>query len=65
MAARTYGHWIEWNGRTKRCPLPDGTHHQVKFRNGQIATDDRPENWVWKHDGGSADIVAYRIERHR
>lgn len=64
-ALPTYGPWIDWAGRTKRCPLPAGTRHQVRFRDGSTANDDCPESWDWKHTRKSppVDIVAYRIQR--
>lgn len=63
-ALPTYGPWIDWAGRTKRCPLPAGTRHQVRFRDGSTANEDKPEFWAWKHGKHEGDIVAYRIQRN-
>lgn len=61
MAVKVYGPWIDWSGRSKRSPLPAGTRHQVRFRDGTTANDDKPETWTWKHGNDGADIMAYRI----
>jgi hypothetical protein len=60
-----WGPWIDWDGRSKKSPLAAGTLHQVKFRDGSTASDDAPEQWIWKHrrTKPSDDIVAYRIRK--
>lgn len=53
--------WIEWDpDGPANCPVPDGTMTEVKFDDGDTATDSDPEWWDW----GSLpmrQIVAYRI----
>lgn len=55
--------WIPWVGG--ECPLPSGTEHFVRLRNGnQYGPDDDPESWRWSHhddDGVGDDIIAYRV----
>jgi hypothetical protein len=53
--------WVDWNGSTKECPLPNGTPHEVRFRAGTTSRDDSPETWSWRHEGSPNDIVAYRV----
>lgn len=54
--------WSEWHGG--ECPVHRETLLSVRFRG---EPDDEGSNpyraWTmtWKHDGGIADIIAYRI----
>jgi hypothetical protein len=48
--------WIEWKGG--ECPVPFGASIEVAFSGG-VKTKGRAFNWT--HDGGSFDIIAYRI----
>ena len=65
--------WIDWNGG--ECPVRDALV-DIRYRNGEVvfknpARDWRgdlyrqqpctPQNDNWIHDGGSWDIVAYRV----
>jgi hypothetical protein len=51
--------WIEWNGG--ECPLPDGTPHQVRFKNGSTShVGNGPNGWEWK-GGVQYKITAYRV----
>lgn len=53
-----WSEWIEWNGG--ECPLPDGTIHEVEYRDGEKCKDDLPETSYWGIDGDDCDIIAYR-----
>lgn len=55
-----WSEWIEWNGG--ECPLPDGTVHQVRFRNGSADEGRQPETWHWNHDDCISYIIAYRYK---
>jgi hypothetical protein len=57
----TKGVWIDWHGG--KCPLPDGTEHEVRFRNGIEVRDRHPEGWRWSDWNNEADIIAYRVVR--
>lgn len=51
--------WINWN--TGECPLPDKALHQIKMRDGEVSDPDcEPNGWVWLHNEGDGDIIAYR-----
>lgn len=55
--------WIMHDG-TEKCPVPDGTPIQIKWRNGRLgqARNSRPEETRWSNsDNPHADIAAYRI----
>lgn len=51
--------WIEFNG--DECPLPPGTLHRLRFRDGDSVTDDDPDSWIWDRIGGRSEIVAYAV----
>lgn len=51
--------WTEWKGG--KCPVPESTLVDVKFRNGCTSATNPAEEWDWQRDGGFADIVAYRV----
>ena len=55
------GEWIEWAGG--ECPLADGGRHSIRKRDGwQSVPDIAAADWYgWRHNGSSADIVAYRV----
>lgn len=55
------GEWIEWAGG--ECPLNDSVRHSIRKRDGwQSAPDIAAADWYgWRHNGSSADIVAYRV----
>lgn len=58
------GPWIEWKGG--KCPLNPTVLHQRRYRDGAEGGWTTTRNagpLQWKHDGGNADIVAYRLER--
>src|SRR5690554_24550 len=51
--------WIPWEGG--ECPLPDGKHCEYKMRLAGLAKTVRGSEYLdWSHEGGSAEIVAYR-----
>lgn len=50
--------WIEWCGGD--CPVAAGVRTTVKFRCGETATDEFPEDWNWERFNGENTIVAYR-----
>lgn len=51
--------WIEWCGG-EACADPVGGLVEVKFRNG-IIDKSFSHMLYWRHDGGLADIIAYRV----
>ncbi len=51
--------WIEWGGGD--CPVAAGVRTTVKFRCGEMATDEFPEDWNWERFNGENTIVAYRV----
>lgn len=58
------GPWIKWTGGN--CPLNPTVLHQRRYRDGgegDWTTTRRAGLYHWNHDGGNADIVAYRLER--
>ena len=50
--------WIPWEGG--ECPIKNIPTAEVKYRNGDKATD-KPNNFQWDDEGLSHDIIAYRI----
>lgn len=48
--------WIPWEGG--ECPLPDGSLHEVQWKDGVASRDDEPETWNWRCE--SDPIIAYR-----
>lgn len=63
--ANDYGRWIEWDGKSKKSPIPPDTRYQVKFRNGTTSYEDQPDVLVWKHErpASPSDIIAYCLYR--
>lgn len=61
LAEPAPGEWIEWAGG--ECPLNDSVRHSIRKRDGwQSAPDISAADWYgWRHNGSSADIVAYRV----
>ena len=55
---KIYGPWIKWHGG--ECPVPPDTLVEVKLRSGAFAAKRRAGSDWWHHNGGSADIIAYR-----
>lgn len=61
--------WIEHYGRVVHfndsgCPVPPGTHVQVRFRDGEMLETVNPEQmrWPWSRPyRAAADIVAWRL----
>jgi len=54
--------WVEWNGGS--CPVGSKVWHQRKYRDGLVGgktTPDMAGDYHWNHDGGNADIIAYRV----
>ncbi len=50
--------WIPWAG----SPMPGGTQHFVRFRDGEeFGPDDNPGGWFWGDDGEQDNIIAYRV----
>ena len=50
--------WIPWAG----SPVPGGTQHFVRFRDGEeFGPDDNPGGWFWGDDGEQDNIIAYRV----
>jgi len=57
-----FGPWIDWNGG--KCPIPDGTPHEVRMHGGKTTYDEHPETWSWeqgKNGPRTRDIIAYRV----
>ena len=64
--------WIEWKGG--ECPVDPDLRVQVRFRDGEKSSANRTAGWWhgagydapetsnWIHDGGEADIIAYRVQ---
>jgi len=51
--------WIKWDGG--ECPVEDSVMADAQFRSGDIELG---SCWPrWKHNGGSRDIIAYRIHK--
>jgi len=68
MTARSHpieeaGGWIEWSGG--ECPVDPRTviETQMRHETPQCYDPDRCEagSYMWSHDGGAWDIVAYRV----
>ena len=61
LAEPAPGEWIEWAGG--ECPLNDSVRHSIRKRDGwQSAPNIAAADWYgWRHNGSSADIVAYRV----
>lgn len=51
--------WIEWKGG--ECPVPSETLVKIKYRDGHVTHTGQASGWVWTHDFGDCDIIAYRI----
>lgn len=54
--------WIEWRGDCDPDfePVAGAAKVEVKFRNGKSCVDEA-RMLYWKHLGGGADIIAYRV----
>jgi hypothetical protein len=53
------GDWIKWDGG--ECPVDDAVMADAQFRSGDIELG---SCWPrWRHNGGSRDIIAYRIHK--
>ena len=59
----TQSDWIEWKGG--KCPVPEGTRVDVRFRDGDIDEDSMAGIWNWDWQPGptpnAGDIIAYRV----
>jgi len=53
--------WVKWNGGTRGCPLPAGTHFMVEFDGGLISATQVAPAFRWNRFGNATDIVAYRV----
>jgi hypothetical protein len=54
--------WFEWTGGD--CPVSDGSALvDVKFRYGGECYETFAEDWEWRHEKDSYDIVAYRLSK--
>jgi hypothetical protein len=51
--------WIDWHGG--ECPVGPSTPVEVRLRMGSTITDVPPGDFLWSHNGGHGDIVAYRV----
>ena len=54
--------WIPWAGA--ECPVDSKDWVEAKLRDGKawIGEEGEPgEEWLWDHDGGADDIIAYRV----
>ena len=52
--------WIPWDGG--ECPVMPDNAYRVKWRDGEISSVSlNIGSWLWNHDGGPADIVAYKV----
>lgn len=52
--------WVEHDGAAA-CPVPDDTVVDIKFRNGEVASNTKALGWSWGTSGGPYEIVAYRV----
>lgn len=51
--------WIEHRGEK---PYPEGMV-DIRERGGKVHTGQDADDWFWDHDGGDADIIAWRPAR--
>ena len=57
--------WIEHDG--SECPLDAETAFDIRYRDGAETFNNAParlkvvRDRLWEHDGGSDDIIAYRV----
>lgn len=54
--------WIPWAGG--ECPVGPDAWVEAKLRDGKAwigKEAQRGEEWLWDHEGGSDDIIAYRV----
>ena len=54
--------WIPWAG--VECPVDEKALVEVKLRSGSAWIDQEAQmgaDWLWDHDGGPDDIIAYRV----
>lgn len=51
-------HWHNWQGGD--CPLPEGFEVEVLIRGG-TKYKDHSVNFVWHHDSGYNNIIAFRV----
>ena len=57
--------WIPWVGA--ECPVDEKALVEVKLRSGSAWIDQEAQmgaDWLWDHDGGPDDIIAYRVVKH-
>ena len=58
------GRWEGWQGG--ECPLPGWVKVKVIIRDGgdykYASGASLADEWVWSHEGDSADIIAYQIQ---
>jgi hypothetical protein len=53
--------WIDWAGGD--CPVEAMAKVKVKFRGGDKSADwEVARSWMWAHQGGTFDIVAYKLK---
>lgn len=50
--------WIEHDGGPN--PVP-GQRVDVRWRDGEVSTDEPSRDWCWKPTDGDDTIIAYRI----
>lgn len=53
--------WIRHRGG--KCPVDGGAFIDVRYRGGHIDSNINMEQFRWNHDGGSVDILAYRLHK--
>lgn len=53
--------WIKWSGGD--CPVPPDTvvKTRLRFQGKDDGSFDEAKSLRWTHDGGSVDVVAYRV----
>ena len=59
--------WIEWDGDGYN-PLALDVMHQRRYRDGiegNVTNGRMGGDYHWKHEGGNADIMAYRVVKRK
>lgn len=52
--------WVKWDGG-EECPVSANAPVEVRFRGDDEPFGNIAGNYYWWHNGGSGDIVAYRV----
>lgn len=56
--------WIPWAGG--ECPVDEKVLVEVRLRSGAACINQEAKmgaDWLWDHDGGPGDIIAYRVSK--